>query len=72
MTRTILIQMVGRGKARATRVGPAVTPEASDQTPQYVIDIFARLQAMEERFADSSDSTPRIQPVVQPVVPPVV
>ena len=58
--------MVGRGKARATRAGPAVTPEASDQVPQYVIDLYARLQAMEERFADSSGSASHRQPEVQP------
>ena len=71
LTRTILIQMVGRGKARATRAGPAETPEASDQTPQYVIDILARMQAMEERFADSSASVPHRQPVIHPVAQPV-
>ena len=60
--------MVGRGKARATRAGPAVTPEASDQAPQYVIDLFARIQAMEERFADSSGSAPHRQPEPQPVI----
>ena len=64
--------MVGRGKARATRAGPAVTPEASEQAPQYVIDILARMQAMEERFADSSASVPHRQPVVQPVFQPAV
>jgi len=62
--------MVGRGKAHATRAGPAVTPEVSDQAPQYVIDILARLQAMEERFADSSASVPHRQPVIHPVAQP--
>ena len=59
--------MVARGKARAIRARPAVEPEPAEQTPQYVIDILSRMQAMEEHFADSSDSVLRRQPVVLPI-----
>ena len=73
----LLFQMVGRGKAPATRARArtraSATPESSEEhTPQYVFDLLARIQAMEERFAASPIPAPQPQPVVQPVVAAVV
>ena len=74
----LLFQMVGRGKAPATRARArtraSATPESSEEhTPQYVFDLLARMQAMEERFAAGPIPAPQPQPVEQPtVVQPVV
>ena len=78
----LLFQMVGRGKAPATRARArtraSATPESSkEHTSQYVFDLLARMQAMDERFAAGPIPTPQPQPVeqptvVQPVVQPVV
>ena len=47
----------------------SATPESSEeQPPQYVFNILARMQAMEERFAAGPRPAP--QPVVQPGVQP--
>ena len=69
----LLLQMVGSGKSPATRARArtraSATPESSEeQPPQYVFDILARMQAMEERFA--ACPRPTHQPVVQPGVQP--
>ena len=63
--------MVARGKARASRVRPAVTPRVEEQFSQFVSIVLERLHAMEDRFAGSYKSAPQIPPVVQTVVPPV-
>ena len=73
----LLFQMVGRGKAPATqaraRTRASATPESSEEhTPQYVFDLLARMQAMEERFAAGPIPAPQPQPVVQPMVAAVV
>ena len=66
-----LNKMVARGKARASRVRPAVTPRVEEQFSQFVSIVLDRLQAMKDHFAGSRKSAPQILPVVQTVVPPV-
>jgi len=64
--------MVGRGKARATRAGPAHDAEPAEQAPQYLIDLLApmtaRMQALEDRLAGGREASP---PRRQTIVPQV-
>ena len=65
--------MVGRGKTPVTWARAAsATPESSEKAPQYIIDIMARMQAMEEHFADNHALAPQRQPIIQPIIQPVV
>ena len=67
--------MVGRGKAPVTRGRKAISAtqdgSSEEQLPQYIVDIRAQMQALEERLSARLDQLVPQPAVVQPILPPV-